>query len=81
LTACGSTLPGKAKASSAPNFTVFFSKLARNPYLGRSRDDLRAGYRGFPIGEYVVFYRLTEANEILVLRVIHGSRDLEQIFT
>jgi len=62
-------------------FTVFFSKLARNPYLGRPRDDLRAGYRGFPIGEYVVFYRLTEANEILVLRVIHGRRDLEQIST
>ena len=60
-------------------FTVFFSKLARNPYLGRPRDDLRAGYRGFPIGEYVVFYRLTEANEIVVLRVIHGRRDLEQI--
>ena len=62
-------------------FAVFFSRLARNPYLGRQRDDLRPGYRSFPIGDYVVFYRLTGTGEILVLRVIHGRRDLERIFT
>ena len=62
-------------------FTTFFSRLARNPYLGRQRDDLRPGYRSFPIGSYVVFYRLVAAEEILVLRVIHAKRDLEEIVT
>ena len=60
---------------------VFFSKLARNPYLGRQRDDLRPGYHSFRVGEYIVFYRVTEAEEVPVLRVIHGKRDLERIFS
>ena len=61
-------------------FGVFFSRLAKNPYLGRQRDEIRPGYRSFPVGSYVVFYRLVAAEEILVLRVIHGKRDLEEIF-
>jgi toxin ParE1/3/4 len=62
------------------HFGVFFSHLARNPYLGRQRDEIRPGYRSFPVGSYVVFYRLVAAEEILVLRVIHGKRDVEEIF-
>ena len=31
-------------------FGVFFSRLAKNPYLGRQRDEIRPGYRGFPMG-------------------------------
>ena len=62
-------------------FAVFFSRLAQNSYLGRRRDEIRPGYRSFPIGSYVVFYRLLPAEEILVLRVIHAKRDLEEIFT
>jgi toxin ParE1/3/4 len=61
-------------------FGVFFSRLAKNPYLGRRRDEIRPCYRSFPVGSYVVFYRLVAAEEILVLRVIHGKRDLEEIF-
>ena len=62
-------------------FSVVFSRLARNPYMGRQRDDIRPGYRSFPIGSYIVFYRLIGTDEILVLRVVHGRRDLAQIFT
>ena len=61
-------------------FGVFFSRLAKNPYLGRQRDEIRPGYRSFPVGSYVVFYRLVAAEEILVLRVIHGKREVEEIF-
>jgi len=62
-------------------FSTAFSRLARNPYMGRKRDDIRPGYRSFPVGSYIVFYRLIGADEILVLRVVHGRRDFEQIFT
>src|SRR5208282_1257453 len=62
-------------------FAVFFSWLAKNPYLGRQRDEIRPGYRSFPVGSYVVFYRLVAAEEILVLRVIHSDRDLGEILT
>ena len=62
-------------------FSIVFSRLTSNPYMGRKRDDIRPGYRSFPVGSYIVFYRLIGADQILVLRVVHGRRDLEQVFT
>ena len=61
-------------------FAVFFSRLARNPYLGRRRDDLRPGYRSFPVGDYVVVYRVAGGDEVLILRIIRGSRDIPALF-
>jgi toxin ParE1/3/4 len=53
--------------------------LAQNPGLGRRREELSAGLQSFPINSYVVFYRAM-ANGIDVIRVLHGSRDIEGIF-
>ena len=53
-----------------------FYFLAEYPHLGRRRDaDLRPGLRSFSIGEYVIIYR-QRGEDILVLRVLHGSRDI-----
>jgi plasmid stabilization system protein ParE len=35
--------------------------------------------RSFPVGEYIIFYRI-EAEEVLILRVLRGSRDVRAIF-
>lgn len=53
--------------------------LARNPGLGKRRDELLPGLQSFPIGNYVVFYREIEGG-IDVIRVLRGSRDIEVIF-
>jgi toxin ParE1/3/4 len=54
-----------------------FFLLARHPYLGRSREyDLRVGLRSFPAGEYVIIYRV-EGEDVLILHVVRGSRDIE----
>jgi toxin ParE1/3/4 len=53
--------------------------LARNPGMGRRREELLAGLRSFPIGNYVVFYREIEGG-IDVIRILRGSRDIEEIF-
>ncbi len=53
--------------------------LALNPGIGRRREELLPGLRSFPIANYVVFYRAIE-DGIDVLRVLHGSRDIEEIF-
>lgn len=50
---------------------------ATQPTLGRSRADLREGMRSFPVYRYIVFYRPLE-DGIVVVRVLHGSRDLEE---
>ncbi len=59
-------------------FAAFFARLAENPYLGRRRDDLRPGYRSFPVSDYVVIYRVAD-EEVLLLRIIRGSRDISDL--
>ncbi len=57
-----------------------FFTLARFPCIGRSREeDFGPGYRSFPVGEYVIVY-CVENEEVLVLRVVHGRRQLEVLF-
>jgi toxin ParE1/3/4 len=57
--------------------TERFWPLAQHPQIGRRRDrDLRPGLRSFPVGEYVIIYRV-EAGDALILHVVRGSRDIE----
>jgi toxin ParE1/3/4 len=54
-----------------------FWLLAKNPQIGRRRDtDLRPGLRSFPVGEYVIIYRI-ESDDAIILHVTRGSRDIE----
>ena len=62
------------------SITDRFFLLASHPYIGRRRDrDLRPGLRSFPVGEYVIFYRI-EREDVMILHVAHGRRDLEALF-
>jgi toxin ParE1/3/4 len=62
------------------SITDTFVLLARQPYLGRSReDDFGAGSRSLSVGEYVIVYRV-EDEDVLILRVAHSHRDLDAIF-
>ena len=54
--------------------------LATHPQTGRVRPELADGMRGFPFEDHVVFY-LPFTDGIDVVRVIHGSRDLEAAWT
>ena len=58
-----------------------FQLIADNPHIGRSRAEFRPRVRSFPVGNppYVVFYTPFESH-IEIIRVIHGSRDIEQLF-
>lgn len=50
--------------------------LGHQPQIGRRRDeDLRPGLRSFPVGEYLLVYRLA-GSEVLILHVVRGSRDV-----
>jgi toxin ParE1/3/4 len=62
------------------SLTKRFLLLAKHPYLGRDRtDDFGAGSRSFPVGEYVVIYCVRN-QDVQILRVVHGSRNLEPLF-
>jgi len=59
--------------------TQRFLLLARNPCLGRRRDEeLRPGLRSFAVGEYIILYRI-EGEDVLILHVIRGSRNIEAL--
>jgi toxin ParE1/3/4 len=60
------------------SITDRFALLGKYPHAGRHRDDLRQGLRGFPVGRYVILYRV-EGEDALILRVVHGRRDLEAL--
>jgi toxin ParE1/3/4 len=56
-----------------------FFLLAKYLRVDRQRDELAAGLRAFPAGEYVVLCRPV-GEDALILRVVRGSRDLEALF-
>ena len=53
--------------------------LAQNSGLGRKRTELLPNLRSFPIDIYVVFYQQIDGG-IDVIRLLHGSRDIEKTF-
>jgi len=62
------------------SITDRFFLPASFPHLGRSRsEDFGVGCRSLAVGEYVIVYCL-EVEEVLVLRVAHGRRDIEALF-
>ena len=53
--------------------------LAQNSGLGRKMTELLPNLRSFPIDNYVVFYQQIDGG-IDVIRLLHGSRDIEKTF-
>lgn len=53
--------------------------ITTSPLMGRMRNELASGLRSFGAQPYIIFYRpLPDAIEIV--RVLHGSRDIDTIF-
>lgn len=54
--------------------------LGSFPYIGRSRDeDFGPGCPSLAVGDYVIVY-CVENGDALILRIVHGRRDLERLF-
>ena len=53
--------------------------LAMHPEAGRERPELAPSLRSFPIGRYVLFYRIA-ATGVEVVRILHSSRDINTLF-
>lgn len=54
-----------------------FFMLAQNPNLGISCDYIRDGYRKFPQGSHIIFYRCNAKSDIWVVRILHKSMDYD----
>jgi toxin ParE1/3/4 len=56
-----------------------FALWAMQPMMGRARDELLSGIRSLVFGRYVVFFQPLP-DGIDVVRVLHGSRDIDANF-
>ncbi len=52
---------------------------ATQPMMGRARDELAPRVRSFAFGRYTVIFEAVTGG-IDVVRVVHGSRDIDSIF-
>jgi toxin ParE1/3/4 len=57
-----------------------FFLLAQSPDLGASCDYIRQGYKKFPQGSHIIFYKLSNSASILVVRILHKSMDYDLRF-
>ncbi len=62
-------------------FHDVFDFLAENPFAGKSCDSIKKGYRKFPQGSHIVFYRDGANSKIVIIRVLHKSMDVEAQFS
>ncbi len=53
--------------------------LRQSPDRGSPCPELAAGLRRLAVGNYLIFYRVTESGAD-VARVLHGARDLMKLF-
>ena len=56
-----------------------FALLRDNPFMGRQQHHLLINLRSFPVKGFLIFYQPFEEH-VDILRVLHGSRDVERIF-
>jgi toxin ParE1/3/4 len=59
--------------------TTITDTLAAAPLAGRARDEFKVGLRSFPFERYLIFYRVPK-DDVEIIRIIHGARDLGAIF-
>lgn len=56
-----------------------FDAIGLNPAIGRLRSELGDGIRSLPHASHVIFF-MEWQGEAAILRVLHGSRDIEEQF-
>lgn len=53
-----------------------FHFLATSPEIGTPFDWIKAGYKKFPQGSHVIFYRVDAQGNIEIIRVLHKRMDI-----
>jgi toxin ParE1/3/4 len=59
-------------------FQRTIDRVAANPWIGRSCDEIRTGYRKLAAGSHTLFYRVTREEVVDVVRVLHQRMDVDR---
>ena len=57
-----------------------FHRLAKNNEFGKACDYIRSGYRVFPVGSHLVFYKIDAGKAVEIIRVLHNRMDVSSRF-
>ncbi len=57
-----------------------FHRLAKQPFLGKPCDSIRKGYRQYPQGKHVIFYRIAADGCVEIIRILHHAMSLSLHF-
>lgn len=60
----------------AKQFDDAFEMLAQSPESGIKCDSIKKGYRKFPNGSHLIFYRALGGVEIEIVRILHKRMDV-----
>ncbi|EON91748.1 Plasmid stabilization element ParE [Marinobacter lipolyticus SM19] len=52
-------------------FDQCFHLLGENPNLGQTCDEISLGYRQYPQGSHIIFYRLAAKGIVEIIRILH----------
>ena len=62
-------------------FDDIFRSLAKTFSIGKKCDYIKKGYRKFPQGSHIIFYRENKSSKIIVIRILHKNMDVESKFS
>ena len=57
-----------------------FQLLAGEPEIGISCDYIRGGYSKYPQASHVIYYKEYKTSQILIVRILHKSMDINRAF-
>lgn len=57
-----------------------FHLLAATPLAGKACDYIKAGYRKFPQGSHILFYKGGAVSKIEIVRILYKSMDVDSKF-
>ena len=61
-------------------FDDAFHWLANSPLVGKACDHIKDGYRKFPQGSHLIFYKQGNQTKIEIVRILHKSMDVDSEF-
>lgn len=57
--------------------TSSFQEIVQNPKVGKNYDEIDKFIFGLRVGKHIVFYRMVQAGDIEILRILHQRMDLK----
>ncbi|MBT4837660.1 MAG: type II toxin-antitoxin system RelE/ParE family toxin [Methylococcales bacterium] len=58
-----------------------FHLLSETPSIGKKCDYIKPGYRKFPQGSHIIYYREDTKSKVIVIRILHKNMDAESKFS